>query len=242
MSELHHKEFENYLAGEHELSRLYSQREKPAPSAELDTKIMAEALAAQKKTAVNQIVKRRWWMAGLDSPLALAAIVMLCASLVLLYSNQQEITVDSDIPQSVISKDESYPRDQNEKRLDSIIQERNAASHIIKKEIKEAERTTVTREHVISPAVSDDRQKQTEDIELEVSSEALPASGMVFKRDNSEQLEDKSQEEMVADIKHLISEGQNEQARLALRQFITTYPDAQLTDWFSDKELAVIKN
>lgn len=242
MSDLDHKEFEDYMSGQHELSRLYSQRGKSTPTAELNIKIMAEAQTALKKTASIQIVKRRWWMAGLDSPMALAAIVMLCASLVLLFSIQREMTIDSEIPQRVVPEGESYLSDKTENRSETIIQERKAPSLSIIKEIKVPERAELTEPALSPSAVSDDIQQQAHDNGLDAISEALPASGMAFKRDESKQLNDKSLEAMITDIKRLITDGQTEEARLALRQFILTYPDAKLTDWLSEQELSVIKN
>lgn len=187
-------------------------------------------------------MKRRWWMAGLDSPMALAAIVMLCASLVLLFSIQREMTIDSEIPQRVVPEGESYLSDKTENRSETIIQERKAPSLSIIKEIKVPERAELTEPALSPSAVSDDIQQQAHDNGLDAISEALPASGMAFKRDESKQLNDKSLEAMITDIKRLITDGQTEEARLALRQFILTYPDAKLTDWLSEQELSVIKN
>ena len=242
MSDLDHKEFEEYMSGEHELSRLYSQIEKLTPSAEMDMKILAGAQTALKKTAAFRIVKRRWWMAGLDSPMALAAIVMLCASLVLLYSNQQEMTIDSDIPQRVVQEGESDLSDKSEKRTETLIQERKAPSLSIKKEINVPESAELTEPALSPPAVSGDLQQQTQDNEPDAISKILPSSGRAFKREESKQLNERSLEAMITDIKRLITEGQTEEARLAFRQFILIYPDAQITDWFSEQELSVIKN
>lgn len=54
MSDLDHKEFEDYMSGQHELSRLYSQRGKSTPTAELNIKIMAEAQTALKKLLLSR--------------------------------------------------------------------------------------------------------------------------------------------------------------------------------------------
>jgi len=140
MNKLDHEEFKIYLEGDSNLSRDYAKLSKEEPSSDLDNVILEHARNEIKnKSNINPDnvtqIKITFFSRRLDSPLAMAAVIVLCISLVLLaQQNMLEEEVGEAIPESLpMTTDEA----------DQIIQQ-------------ESEQKTINR---LSPAAASETSK-----------------------------------------------------------------------------------
>ena len=114
MNKIDHEEFENYLEGDSDLSRAYAKLSKEEPSSDLDSVILEQArrdINNESNIPGNVTkIKKSLFSSRLDSPLAMAAVIVLCVSLVLLVP-QDEILLEPTseiIPESLpVMTDES---------------------------------------------------------------------------------------------------------------------------------------
>ena len=104
MNKIDQKEFDNYLQGDSDLSRAYAKLSKEQPSSDLDKVILEQARNDVKNIPDNVTkIKKSLFTSRLDSPLAMAAVVVLCVSLVLLVPQDEILLETSDemIPESL---------------------------------------------------------------------------------------------------------------------------------------------
>ena len=104
MNKIDHEEFENYLEGGSDLSRAYGKLSKEEPSSDLDNVILEQSRYDVKNIPDNvSKIKKSLFTSRLDSPLAMAAVIVLCVSLVLLVPQDEILLEPTDemIPESL---------------------------------------------------------------------------------------------------------------------------------------------
>ncbi len=103
MNKIDHEEFDNYLEGGSDLSHAYAKLNKEQPSSDLDNVILEQARSDVKNIPDNVTkIKKSLFSSRLDSPLAMAAVVVLCVSLVLLApQNMMEEETGETMPESL---------------------------------------------------------------------------------------------------------------------------------------------
>ena len=103
MNKIDHEEFDNYLDGNSDLSRTYAKLSKEEPSPDLDNVILERATHDINNPNNVTKIKKSFFSSRLDSPLAMAAVIVLCVSLVLLVPQDEILLETSDemIPESL---------------------------------------------------------------------------------------------------------------------------------------------
>ena len=104
MNKIDHEEFDNYLQGDSDLCRAYAKLSEEEPSSDLDNVILEQARHDVKNIPDNvSKIKKSLFTSRLDSPLAMAAVIVLCVSLVLLVPQDEILLETSDemIPESL---------------------------------------------------------------------------------------------------------------------------------------------
>ncbi len=104
MNKIDQEEFDNYLQGDSDLSRAYGKLSEEEPTSDLDNVILEQARNDIKNIPDNVTkIKKSLLTSRLDSPLAMAAVVVLCVSLVLLVPQDEILLETSDemIPESL---------------------------------------------------------------------------------------------------------------------------------------------
>ena len=103
MNKIDHEEFDNYLQGDSDLSRAYAKLSKEESSSDLDNIILEQARHGVNGDNIVTKIKRSFFSSRLDSPLAMAAVIVLCVSLVLLVPQDEILLEPTDemIPESL---------------------------------------------------------------------------------------------------------------------------------------------
>ena len=98
MNKIDREEFDNYLQRDSDLSRAYAKLSKEEPSSDLDHVILEQAREDINNDSNNHNnvtkIKKSLFTSRLDSPLAMAAVIVLCVSLVL-FVQQDEILLET---------------------------------------------------------------------------------------------------------------------------------------------------
>ncbi len=96
MNKIDHEEFDNYLQGDSDLSRAYAKLSEEEPSSDLDNVILEQARHENNNSNNVTKIKKSLFTSRLDSPLAMAAVIVLCVSLVLLVPQDEILLETSD--------------------------------------------------------------------------------------------------------------------------------------------------
>ncbi len=125
MNKIDHEKFENYLDGDSDLSRAYAKLSKEQPSSVLDNVILEQARRDVENIPDNVTkIKKSFFSSRLDSPLAMAAVIVLCVSLVLL--SPQDIleeageTIPESLPVNTGEADQDYEVQTEQKTFSKI--------------------------------------------------------------------------------------------------------------------------
>ncbi|GEM_PF-3671076 len=239
MDQNDNKEFESYLKGDSCLSRAYAQLEKPEPSTQVEATILEEARHAVRKDQRKGV----WFFSSrLDSPLGLAAVIMLCVSVVLLLSQQQgmeEDVIDSGLEhlkEDKPSRDSSIPYAEAEKN--TLLREGKLKT--------DSGDMTETRKRAMSPAISTsvpERHRQTSIIAPEnVSVQGFETAKEIstVASGNDAVADYSSPDKLVSAIREMIGRGRLDDAKKLYHRFLKQFPDQPVSEWFSVEERALL--
>lgn len=245
---------EEYLRGDSSIGSAYSQLDPVEPSATLDQNVMELAKADLEKTRSRP--RSPLWGSRLDSPFALAAVVVLCASLVLIFSQQEELTDVSDIPADV--------------QIRSAPEEFSAEREFEQDDMSGQPSTKVQRQ--MAPASEDIMMDNTDSATMmQEAEESAPISSSIIEMKNEQKsaerqtgidqsfklnkkMEQRSLQEgaslkgkissdilLINTIKQLISKGNLKKAREQFKNLKEQIPDLHLEDFFTDHEISVLQ-
>lgn len=127
MNKIDHEEFDDYLKGDSDLSRAYAKLSKEKPTSDLDNVILEQARRDVENIPDNVTkIKKSLFSRRLDSPMAMAAVIVLCVSLVLLVrqdeillENTGEITSES-LPAMADEADQILHQQSEQKEINKI--------------------------------------------------------------------------------------------------------------------------
>lgn len=246
MSSTEDKELDNYLQGGSDLSQAYSElADEPVPDG-LDNQILAAAKTSQETSTP---VKPRLAGRSLDSPFAMAAVLFLCVSLVLVFSTHEQSY--DEIP----SPTESIPIDSSAAEAPALEQDTFSnvgVEQVSPEPLMPSEGVTATVAD--DPAVSSQQEVKQKtaarskssvviaDKEmLEISVEADDISRLpeekTLKKETNALADSITIDKSAANIVRLLNANNVSQAQQAFQTFVKHYPDVNLTDWFTEQQL-----
>lgn len=259
MSKLEHKEFENYLQGDSELSQIYTGLKSLEPSADLDFDILKQSKSAVKS---RYGFSKLLLTSNLDSPLAMAAVVFLCVSLVLVYSINEPNLQDENIPSEPLFETVAKPQLNTESSVSEFEQDIYieevvpAASRSVKRSdtnkldslSMKKEKLEMSRLGGVSQPESPVESPAYMELEDEIlaDGEAVEMKDELQKQtsrrlpENVSRLESKSSEALVKNIKLLINNNKIDIARSEYQNFLKVFPEQDLSKWLTDQEIALL--
>lgn len=253
MNKLEHKDFEDYLSGNSGVSKSYSKLKPEEAPIELDRLILDESLSQVSK---KQIIRPLSFMTRLDSPLAMAAVLVLCVSLVLVFSvnertfYDERINTESSTASQGAFQENNSPADSAMESSEISLDESIAPVASITEDSAKQKTSDAQFKKENSQARSIPAASPTEDYSFESLADSELEADIAV---DTSSLESKAKTTGIArksvigagaiveEIKSLIADNHLEQARTEYNQFLNLYPKLDISDWFSEDELNLLE-